>query len=170
MRVVITEQVEYEIDGAASEEDALKRFLADPSLRHEGRVVVERNTEEIPTPDTEPEEFQRCQECDLRVETIDPYYATPCGTFCEECLERLHVAQCGICRHEFDLPDPSDKIRILVEVTDLQVMRVLSSLTGDRVEVDVLDHDYRREQDDEELEAKAKRLKTMHANSTEVWP
>lgn len=41
-----------------------------------------------------------CSECETPVEQNDPYYATPCGTFCGECMDR-HIEECGICRSEF---------------------------------------------------------------------
>jgi hypothetical protein len=41
-----------------------------------------------------------CSDCDTPVEPGDPFYATPCGTYCEECMCR-HMSECEICRHEF---------------------------------------------------------------------
>jgi hypothetical protein len=39
-------------------------------------------------------------DCQTRVTQDDPYYATPCGTFCSACMVQ-HVKDCGICRNEF---------------------------------------------------------------------
>lgn len=45
-----------------------------------------------------------CQEdgCGAQVEADDPYFATPCGTFCPEHM-REHAKGCGVCAKEFDL-------------------------------------------------------------------
>lgn len=48
-------------------------------------------------PDTE-----NCSDCDAPVDREAPYFATPCGTFCEACMTK-HAAQCEICATEFDL-------------------------------------------------------------------
>lgn len=56
--------------------------------------------------DREPHECNG--ECGATVTHHDPYYATPCGTFCSACMTK-HVKQpdgCGICHHEF--PELSD--------------------------------------------------------------
>lgn len=45
---------------------------------------------------------EQCSECDTVVSPADPYYATPCGTFCSQCMEK-HAKECGVCAHEFDL-------------------------------------------------------------------
>ncbi len=39
-------------------------------------------------------------DCDQKVLPEDPYYATPCGTFCSTRM-REHVKECGVCRGEF---------------------------------------------------------------------
>lgn len=39
-------------------------------------------------------------DCDTVVNPEDPYYATPCGTYCSEHM-RAHVKDCEICRNEF---------------------------------------------------------------------
>ena len=41
-------------------------------------------------------------ECGAIVRPEDPYFATPCGTFCEEHM-RAHVKQCEICASQFEL-------------------------------------------------------------------
>lgn len=41
-----------------------------------------------------------CQDCDTPVGEDETYYATPCGTFCDECMAK-HVQTCGICHDEF---------------------------------------------------------------------
>lgn len=48
-----------------------------------------------------------CSECNTLVTRSDPYFATPCGTFCSSCMESKHAKECGICKSEFDLdPEP----------------------------------------------------------------
>lgn len=39
--------------------------------------------------------------CTVRVHEEDPYFATPCGTYCSEHMH-AHVKDCEICRNEFD--------------------------------------------------------------------
>ena len=43
---------------------------------------------------------EECQGCEARVSEDDPHYATPCGTFCDECMEK-HIKECGVCHTEF---------------------------------------------------------------------
>lgn len=43
-----------------------------------------------------------CSDCGTSVYPEDPYFATPCGTFCSKCM-RKHVKQCEVCKNEFDL-------------------------------------------------------------------
>lgn len=38
--------------------------------------------------------------CDQEVLAEDPYYATPCGTYCSDCMEK-HIAVCEVCKSEF---------------------------------------------------------------------
>ena len=45
--------------------------------------------------------------CHTIVTSDAPYYATPCGTFCESCM-REHAKGCEICRNEFDLEEEED--------------------------------------------------------------
>lgn len=40
--------------------------------------------------------------CDTSVSPDDLYSATPCGTFCNECMAE-HAKECSICASEFDL-------------------------------------------------------------------
>ena len=42
-------------------------------------------------------------ECGHKVTPSDPYYATPCGTMCVECMEEQHAEECGVCKKEFGL-------------------------------------------------------------------
>jgi hypothetical protein len=42
--------------------------------------------------------------CKTIVTPDDPYYATPCGTYCGECMKE-HAKDCEICRKEFDLEE-----------------------------------------------------------------
>ena len=42
-----------------------------------------------------------CTDCDAIVTADDPYYATPCGTYCSSCM-RKHMVDCEICRNEFE--------------------------------------------------------------------
>ena len=48
--------------------------------------------------------------CEVIVAESDPYFATPCGTFCSECMEKCdgHAKGCGICANEFDLDDDNN--------------------------------------------------------------
>ena len=46
---------------------------------------------------------ENCSDCDYMVTEDDPYFATPCGTFCTECMETKHARTCEICAGEFDL-------------------------------------------------------------------
>lgn len=50
---------------------------------------------------SEDSDTQECQDCDDIVEEDDPFFATPCGTFCEGCMGG-HVKVCGICKDEFE--------------------------------------------------------------------
>jgi hypothetical protein len=47
-------------------------------------------------------EAENCNDCDTLVYPEDPYFATPCGTFCSRCI-RKHAKGCEICADEFDL-------------------------------------------------------------------
>jgi hypothetical protein len=85
--------------------------------RTETRAGMERlvdfQSEQIAKPedffrvdDSEPEE-ELCseplgngKECNAVVTQADPYFATPCGTFCEKHM-REHVLDCGICANQF---------------------------------------------------------------------
>ena len=58
---------------------------------------------QIPAPGSD--DAESCSDCGTPVEPDDPYYATPCGTYCGECLAK-HAKECGSCAHEFDLPGP----------------------------------------------------------------
>lgn len=63
---------------------------------------------ETPSPEPEPEEDDapsscECSDCPEIVRAEDPYFATPCGTFCGGCM-LAHARECGICASEFDLP------------------------------------------------------------------
>lgn len=49
-----------------------------------------------------------CSDCDTPVTRDDPYFATPCGTFCEPCMREKHAPGCGICASEFDLKTEDD--------------------------------------------------------------
>jgi hypothetical protein len=52
---------------------------------------------------------ESCQGCCGDVDEEEPYHATPCGTYCHECM-RKHVQSCGVCADEFaDDFDPSDQ-------------------------------------------------------------
>ena len=51
-----------------------------------------------PLVDTEQCNGVACQEV---VEEGDQYYATPCGTYCRECMG-AHMKACEICRQEFE--------------------------------------------------------------------
>jgi hypothetical protein len=47
----------------------------------------------------------RCQGCAAEVDrNYDRYAATPCGTFCDDCMVE-HAKECEVCRHEFDIPE-----------------------------------------------------------------
>ncbi len=46
--------------------------------------------------------------CKEMVSANDPYYSSPCGTFCESCMTEKHAEACEICRNEFDLANGSD--------------------------------------------------------------
>ncbi len=46
----------------------------------------------------------KCSECGEVVDPKeDPYYATPCGSFCGDCMYNLHAIDCVTCRREFDI-------------------------------------------------------------------
>lgn len=53
-------------------------------------------------------ESVECQECEAKVDPDDPYFATPCGTFCGNCMKNKHAKECGVCAGEFDLKGASD--------------------------------------------------------------
>lgn len=46
--------------------------------------------------------------CDELVYPDDPYYSSPCGTFCTECMD-AHALECGVCRSEFDITIGDDE-------------------------------------------------------------
>lgn len=46
------------------------------------------------------DESYECNDCGHPTYPGDPYYATPCGTYCSRCM-RQHVKQCGVCKNEF---------------------------------------------------------------------
>lgn len=46
-------------------------------------------------------------DCGVLVEPDDPYYATPCGTYCTGCMDK-HAKDCEICAHEFELDGDED--------------------------------------------------------------
>lgn len=55
-----------------------------------------------------------CSGCDRSVYPVDPYYSSPCGTYCTPCMEQ-HIEGCDICGDEFsfdfegeDYDDESD--------------------------------------------------------------
>lgn len=54
-------------------------------------------------------ETEQCSECNTLVNRGDLYFATPCGTFCERCMEDKHFAECGVCRDEFDADDGDEE-------------------------------------------------------------
>lgn len=47
-------------------------------------------------------QFEDCNgdNCNAEVYPEDPYFATPCGTYCSRCMRR-HMKECEICRGEF---------------------------------------------------------------------
>lgn len=49
------------------------------------------------------------EKCGAKVYPEDPYYATPCGTFCSDCMHD-HAKECEICASEFEIePDEEDE-------------------------------------------------------------
>jgi len=50
-----------------------------------------------------PDESVECTTCTARVHRDDPYFATPCGTYCSDCMRAEHAKTCDICAHEFNL-------------------------------------------------------------------
>ena len=46
--------------------------------------------------------------CETMVGPRDPYYATPCGSYCSDCMETEHAPGCEICASEFDLEPESE--------------------------------------------------------------
>lgn len=50
--------------------------------------------------DEDPDEIE-CSDCECMVQREDPYFATPCGTYCNSCMGE-HVLACGVCADEFD--------------------------------------------------------------------
>ena len=52
---------------------------------------------------SKPDPHEECSEdgCRVRVYPEDPYFATPCGTYCTEHM-REHVKECGACKNHFD--------------------------------------------------------------------
>lgn len=50
------------------------------------------------------DQHYHCGECDQPVVPDDPYYATPCGTYCGGCMYTKHAPECGICARAFDIP------------------------------------------------------------------
>jgi hypothetical protein len=43
---------------------------------------------------------EACCSCDAHVAHEDKYFSTPCGTYCEGCMEK-HLKDCDICRSVF---------------------------------------------------------------------
>jgi len=49
----------------------------------------------------------QCSDCPAMVSPDDAFYATPCGTFCDQHME-AHATECEICAKQFDLwQDPN---------------------------------------------------------------
>lgn len=42
-----------------------------------------------------------CSDCGTPVPEGTPFYASPCGTFCLECMG-AHMEECGVCAKEFE--------------------------------------------------------------------
>jgi hypothetical protein len=62
----------------------------------------DKGKELLPLPeDDDPDECE-CNYCDATVSRKDQYFATPCGTFCDDCMTE-HAKECGVCAHEFDI-------------------------------------------------------------------
>ena len=59
---------------------------------------------EIPAPGDD--DAVGCSTCGHPVMQEDPFFATPCGTYCSACMG-LHAKECNVCAHEFDLSGPS---------------------------------------------------------------
>lgn len=55
----------------------------------------------FPFDDTEFNKCSACSDCGEDVTEDDKYFATPCGTFCDECMGK-HMEVCEICRNEFN--------------------------------------------------------------------
>lgn len=55
--------------------------------------------------ETEPEEedTEECNGCRQPVERGEPYYSSPCGTYCDDCMEEKHARECAVCRNEFSI-------------------------------------------------------------------
>jgi hypothetical protein len=49
----------------------------------------------------------RCGDCDEEVEKSDRFAATPCGTFCDDCMTK-HAQTCGVCADEFGIATEDD--------------------------------------------------------------
>ncbi len=48
-------------------------------------------------------------DCQTMVGLNDPYFATPCGSHCSDCMEAKHAPGCGICASKFDLKGPVEE-------------------------------------------------------------
>lgn len=42
------------------------------------------------------------EKCGAKVHPEDPYYSSPCGTFCSDCMHD-HAEECEVCANEFEL-------------------------------------------------------------------
>lgn len=92
---------ESETEGGFTWEDAsatLNGLIADaPSLTG----INPYHPKVIPTGLEASEKGEVCA-CGATVTANDPYFATPCGTFCETCM-REHAKHCDVCAREFGL-------------------------------------------------------------------
>jgi len=98
-----TDAKEFEAKAQAvrDEQDAETDSIFALELAPDGSVT------EIAAPGRDPGEAARCSGCGAWVEADDSYFATPCGTRCDACMEE-HAEECGICRNEFDLGEDEE--------------------------------------------------------------
>lgn len=50
--------------------------------------------------DEDEDDVAECNGCECEVDSEEPYFATPCGTYCISCMNE-HMEGCGICADEF---------------------------------------------------------------------
>jgi hypothetical protein len=92
----------WEFDGDCREDSERYASPEDYAQRHgiKTETIDVLSREERQKADADPAVLCSESGCTTMVNPEDPYYATPCGTYCSEHM-REHMKSCEICRNEF---------------------------------------------------------------------